>query len=247
MTRHTPTLALAEQLYNADAALSAADIAFLRSMPASTEPPSSGTREQRQRAEDLPWGLVREGRRTDLGDWVVAMSDRVASLEAARTAARDDLDKARQEVGDLRPIADAYTHMVTRALRAEQERDGLRLMLAIEQDGDAALGRLEGVVRRRLGATFCLVWSPTWRAWYPYLGGDPLCDANKSALGGFPSRAEALHAAAAVAAQIGAEAPLKLDDDVQTMKGTREELEAVQLQRNQQQAALIARATESNQ
>ena len=42
-------------------------------------------------------------------------------------------------------------------------------------------------------------------------------------------------------------APLKLDDDVQTMKGTREELEAVQLQRDQQQAALIARATESNE
>ena len=137
--------------------------------------------------------------------------------------------------------------METRALRAEQERDGLRLMLAIEQDGDAALGRLEGVVRRSLGATFCLVWSPTWRAWYPYLGGDPLCDANRSALGGFPSRAEALHAAAAVAAQIGAAASLTLDDDVQTMKGSREELEVVQLQRNQQQAALIARATRSNE
>jgi len=229
-----------------DGALSAADIDFLRSMPASTEPPSSGTREQRQRAEDLPWGLVREGRRTDLGDLVVAMFDRVASLEAARTAARDELDRARQEVGDLRPIADAYTHMVTRALRAEQERDGLRLMLAIEQDGDAALGRLEGVVRRRLGATFCLVWSPTWRAWYPYLGGDPLCDANRSALGGFPSRAEALHAAAAVAAQIGAGEPPKHDNDVQTMKGTMEELEAIQRLRNQEWLERLAKLTESS-
>lgn len=234
-----------------DDALSAADGALLRSVPAGTE--------QRQRVEDLPWVLLAEGFRPGLVKFITS----------------------------CRPIADGDTHM---APRAEQERDGLRLVLTNEETtegiapwgfdphqvrpdpDDAALGVLEGMVRRTLGATFCLVWSPTWRLWFPYLGGDVLCDATGRALGGFDSRVEALRVASLASVTGGrkepgtispgcdqdacggaprearaADKPPKLDDDVRTMKGTREELEVVQVQRNQQQAALIARATRSNE
>lgn len=66
------------------AALSKTDLDFLASLPASTAEPTEGTREQRRRAEDLPWGLLRQGRRTDLGDFVVAQQADLERLTAER-------------------------------------------------------------------------------------------------------------------------------------------------------------------
>lgn len=70
------------------AALNKTDLDFLASLPASTAEPTGHTREQQRRAEDLPWGLVREGRRTDLGDLVVAQQADLERMSA-------DLEEAR--------------------------------------------------------------------------------------------------------------------------------------------------------
>lgn len=85
------------------------DISLLRSLPASTDPPVGLTREQQARVEDLPWGLVRGGRRTELGDYVVALvaerEARAADNEQAIRVALFDLPigiRRDEETGDLR-------------------------------------------------------------------------------------------------------------------------------------------------
>lgn len=99
-------------------ALTPDDIDFLRSLPASTEPPIGGTREQRQRAEDLPWGLIRECRRTDLGDFVVAQADSIAKLRDQILDYQQELHIAEQERDMLRADLGAAAGEVKR-LRAE--------------------------------------------------------------------------------------------------------------------------------
>lgn len=71
------------------------DLAFLRSLPGSTEPPIEGSRDQRARADRLPAGLLHRGRRTPLGDVVVSMAERADAAEARLRdllAPADDVD-----------------------------------------------------------------------------------------------------------------------------------------------------------
>lgn len=68
------------------AALNETDLAFLAACPASSAEPIYGTPEQRRWAENLPWGLLRQGRRTDLGDFVVAQQAALERLTAERAA-----------------------------------------------------------------------------------------------------------------------------------------------------------------
>lgn len=82
-------------------ALTEGDLAFLKSLPASTEPPTGGTREQRSRIENLPWGLVRDGRRTDLGDFVVAQADALVAAERERDGACA-AERARADAAEAR-------------------------------------------------------------------------------------------------------------------------------------------------
>lgn len=73
------------------------DLAFLRLLPGSTEPPIEGSREQRARADRLPGGLLHRGRRTPLGDLVVSLAERAEAAEARLRdllAPADDADEA---------------------------------------------------------------------------------------------------------------------------------------------------------
>lgn len=62
--------------------------------------------------------------------WPEELRQQIAGLEGTVGAAREQLS-------ELLPIADAYQHMATRAVRAEAERDELRLTLAAERGEQA--------------------------------------------------------------------------------------------------------------
>lgn len=123
-------------------ALTPDDIDFLRSLPASTDSPIGGTREQRRRADDLPWGLLRECRRTDLGDFVVAQANSIAKLrdqildyQQSLHVAEQECDGWRKRHGDVTIDRDHALAMVAEA-NAEIARLKGTMIEPTEQTGD---------------------------------------------------------------------------------------------------------------
>lgn len=124
-------------------ALNLADLSLLRALPASTEPPIGLTREQQARAEDLPWGLIRGGRRTELGDYVLTL---VEERDAYKRAKEENDERFQLEAGEQHARADALQKRLDALLAPAQidvdelQRQNERWTAALEQ-GDAEAAR----------------------------------------------------------------------------------------------------------